>query len=175
MISDLSDCVPHLPAAQCKAVITCNQGVRGGRFIDLKPTVDAAVKNCPNVQHVFVAQRTTNPTPMGKLDIPLEEVILVLHSSYCAMEEVILSLSSGTSQWQSCNGIRLHCRQALLTDGSGELREPFCDVICHVKICYERSLYLSVLSSAIVTDKMKHLEVFCLQEQPVYSPVEQSA
>uniref|UniRef100_A0A8C7LQ73 Acetyl-coenzyme A synthetase n=1 Tax=Oncorhynchus mykiss TaxID=8022 RepID=A0A8C7LQ73_ONCMY len=73
--------------AQCKAVITCNQGVRGGRFIDLKPTVDAAVKNCPNVQHVFVAQRTTNPTPMGKLDIPLEEVILVLHSSYCAMEE----------------------------------------------------------------------------------------
>uniref|UniRef100_A0A8C7LKS3 Propionate--CoA ligase n=1 Tax=Oncorhynchus mykiss TaxID=8022 RepID=A0A8C7LKS3_ONCMY len=65
--------------AQCKAVITCNQGVRGGRFIDLKPTVDAAVKNCPNVQHVFVAQRTTNPTPMGKLDIPLEEYVFDYH------------------------------------------------------------------------------------------------
>uniref|UniRef100_A0A4W5PBZ5 Propionate--CoA ligase n=1 Tax=Hucho hucho TaxID=62062 RepID=A0A4W5PBZ5_9TELE len=90
--------------AQCKAVITCNQGVRGGRFIDLKPTVDAAVKNCPTVQHVFVAQRTTNPTPMGKLDIPLEEVILVLHTFYCAMEEVILSLSSGTSHTALLNG-----------------------------------------------------------------------
>uniref|UniRef100_A0A8C7CTZ9 Propionate--CoA ligase n=1 Tax=Oncorhynchus kisutch TaxID=8019 RepID=A0A8C7CTZ9_ONCKI len=65
--------------AQCKAVITCNQGVRGGRFIDLKPTVDAAVKNCPTVQHVFVAQRTSNPTPMGKLDIPLEEYVFDYH------------------------------------------------------------------------------------------------
>uniref|UniRef100_A0A673XM05 Propionate--CoA ligase n=1 Tax=Salmo trutta TaxID=8032 RepID=A0A673XM05_SALTR len=65
--------------AQCKAVITCNQGVRGGRFIDLKPTVDAAVKNCPTVQHVFVAQRTANPTPMGKLDIPLEEYVFDYH------------------------------------------------------------------------------------------------
>uniref|UniRef100_A0A8C7NCK6 Propionate--CoA ligase n=1 Tax=Oncorhynchus mykiss TaxID=8022 RepID=A0A8C7NCK6_ONCMY len=71
--------------AQCKAVITCNQGVRGGRFIDLKPTVDAAVKNCPNVQHVFVAQRTTNPTPMGKLDIPLEEA-MASESAQCAPE-----------------------------------------------------------------------------------------
>uniref|UniRef100_A0A6Q2Z9F0 Acetyl-coenzyme A synthetase n=1 Tax=Esox lucius TaxID=8010 RepID=A0A6Q2Z9F0_ESOLU len=61
--------------AQCKAVITCNQGVRGGRLIDLKPTVDTAVKNCPSVQHVFVAQRTTNPTPMGKVDILLEEAM----------------------------------------------------------------------------------------------------
>uniref|UniRef100_A0A8C7CSC3 acetate--CoA ligase n=1 Tax=Oncorhynchus kisutch TaxID=8019 RepID=A0A8C7CSC3_ONCKI len=71
--------------AQCKAVITCNQGVRGGRFIDLKPTVDAAVKNCPTVQHVFVAQRTSNPTPMGKLDIPLEEA-MASESAQCAPE-----------------------------------------------------------------------------------------
>uniref|UniRef100_A0A673XNA7 Propionate--CoA ligase n=1 Tax=Salmo trutta TaxID=8032 RepID=A0A673XNA7_SALTR len=71
--------------AQCKAVITCNQGVRGGRFIDLKPTVDAAVKNCPTVQHVFVAQRTANPTPMGKLDIPLEEA-MASESAQCAPE-----------------------------------------------------------------------------------------
>lgn len=61
--------------AQCKAVVTCNQGVRGGRVIDLKPTVDTAVKSCPSVQQVFVARRTSNPTPMGKLDIPLEEAM----------------------------------------------------------------------------------------------------
>lgn len=63
-------------AAQCKAVIICNQGVRGGRLIDLKPTVDAAVKSCPTVQHVFVSQRTEKPAVMGELDVPLEEVRL---------------------------------------------------------------------------------------------------
>uniref|UniRef100_A0A7N6BCR4 Propionate--CoA ligase n=1 Tax=Anabas testudineus TaxID=64144 RepID=A0A7N6BCR4_ANATE len=59
--------------AQCKAVITCNQGVRGGRLIHLKSTVDTAVKSCPTVQHVFVSQRTEKPAVMGELDVPLEE------------------------------------------------------------------------------------------------------
>ncbi|XP_012683010.2 LOW QUALITY PROTEIN: acetyl-coenzyme A synthetase 2-like, mitochondrial [Clupea harengus] len=71
--------------AQCKAVVTCNQGVRGGRVISLKPTVDAAVKSCPSVQHVFVAQRTTNTVPMGKLDIPLEEA-MAKESAECPPE-----------------------------------------------------------------------------------------
>ncbi|XP_030124745.4 acetyl-coenzyme A synthetase 2-like, mitochondrial [Taeniopygia guttata] len=57
----------------CKAVITYNQGVRGGRTIELKATVDEAVKNCPSIKHVFVAQRTDNKVQMGDLDIPLEE------------------------------------------------------------------------------------------------------
>uniref|UniRef100_A0A8P4G8P9 Propionate--CoA ligase n=1 Tax=Dicentrarchus labrax TaxID=13489 RepID=A0A8P4G8P9_DICLA len=59
--------------AQCKAVLTCNEGVRGGRLVKLKSTVDAAVKSCPTVQHVFVSQRTETPTVMGELDVPLEE------------------------------------------------------------------------------------------------------
>ncbi|XP_031960159.1 LOW QUALITY PROTEIN: acetyl-coenzyme A synthetase 2-like, mitochondrial [Corvus moneduloides] len=57
----------------CKAVITYNQGVRGGRIIELKTTVDEAVKNCPSIKHVFVAQRTDNKVQMGDRDIPLEE------------------------------------------------------------------------------------------------------
>ncbi|XP_059696766.1 acetyl-coenzyme A synthetase 2-like, mitochondrial isoform X2 [Haemorhous mexicanus] len=57
----------------CKAVITYNQGVRGGRTIELKATVDEAVKSCPSIQHVFVAQRTDNKVHMGDRDIPLEE------------------------------------------------------------------------------------------------------
>uniref|UniRef100_A0A3B5AEH8 Propionate--CoA ligase n=1 Tax=Stegastes partitus TaxID=144197 RepID=A0A3B5AEH8_9TELE len=61
--------------AGCKAVITCNQGVRGGRTIELKATVDAAVQNCATVQHVFVSQRTDRPTVMGPMDVPLEEVM----------------------------------------------------------------------------------------------------
>lgn len=67
-------------AAQCKAVVTCNQGVRGGRVIDLKPTVDAAVKSCPSVRHVFVSQRTEKPAVMGKLDVPLEQVRHLIHT-----------------------------------------------------------------------------------------------
>uniref|UniRef100_A0AAQ5ZN37 Acetyl-coenzyme A synthetase n=1 Tax=Amphiprion ocellaris TaxID=80972 RepID=A0AAQ5ZN37_AMPOC len=61
--------------AGCKAVITCNQGVRGGRTIELKTTVDTAVKTCPTIQHVFVSQRTDRLTAMGQMDIPLEEVM----------------------------------------------------------------------------------------------------
>uniref|UniRef100_A0A8C1W857 Acetyl-coenzyme A synthetase n=1 Tax=Cyprinus carpio TaxID=7962 RepID=A0A8C1W857_CYPCA len=71
--------------AQCKFVITCNQGVRGGRIFDLKSTVDKAVKSCPSIQHVFVAKRTNNSVPMGKLDISLDEV-MAGQSSVCAPE-----------------------------------------------------------------------------------------
>lgn len=67
-------CSP-VPAAQCKAVITCNQGLRGGRTIDLKGTVDKAVKSCPSVRCVFVSQRTDKAVAMGELDIFLEEVV----------------------------------------------------------------------------------------------------
>ena len=58
-------------------VVTCNQAVRGGRAIDLKTTVDAAVRTCSSVKHVFVAQRTSSPAPKGDLDVPLEEVSLL--------------------------------------------------------------------------------------------------
>ncbi|KAM4043221.1 acetyl-coenzyme A synthetase 2-like, mitochondrial [Anomaloglossus baeobatrachus] len=59
--------------ANCKAVFTFNQGLRGGRVTELKKTVDEAVKSCPSIKHVFVAQRTDNKVHMGNLDIPLEE------------------------------------------------------------------------------------------------------
>ncbi|XP_005754309.1 acetyl-coenzyme A synthetase 2-like, mitochondrial isoform X2 [Pundamilia nyererei] len=62
-------------SAGCKAVITFNEGVRGGRVIQLKATVDAAVKTCPSVQHVFVCQRTETPVVMGERDVQLEEAM----------------------------------------------------------------------------------------------------
>ncbi|KAM9465944.1 acetyl-coenzyme A synthetase 2-like, mitochondrial [Clarias gariepinus] len=71
--------------AECKVVITCNQGVRGGRVINLKATVDAAVKTCPSVKSVLVAQRTNQSVPMGKLDTPLEEA-MASESSVCPPE-----------------------------------------------------------------------------------------
>uniref|UniRef100_A0A8C5LKD7 Acetyl-coenzyme A synthetase n=1 Tax=Jaculus jaculus TaxID=51337 RepID=A0A8C5LKD7_JACJA len=59
--------------AKCKVIITSNQAVRGGRVVELKKIVDAAVKNCPTVQHVLVAHRTDTKVHMGDLDIPLEQ------------------------------------------------------------------------------------------------------
>ncbi|XP_043913666.1 acetyl-coenzyme A synthetase 2-like, mitochondrial [Protopterus annectens] len=60
---------------ECNAIITCNQGIRGGRLVELKKTVDEAVKNCPMVKCVFVAHRTENKVPMSDMDIPLEEAM----------------------------------------------------------------------------------------------------
>ncbi|KAJ3610934.1 hypothetical protein NHX12_023024, partial [Muraenolepis orangiensis] len=62
--------------AQCKLVVTCDQAVRGGRAIQLKSTVDAAVRTCPSVKHVLVEQRCPgSPAPWGDLDVPLEEAM----------------------------------------------------------------------------------------------------
>uniref|UniRef100_A0A8B9M6Y3 Acetyl-coenzyme A synthetase n=1 Tax=Accipiter nisus TaxID=211598 RepID=A0A8B9M6Y3_9AVES len=71
----------------CKAIITYNQGVRGGRIVQLKTTVDEAVKNCPSVKHVFVAQRTDNKVQMGDHDIPLEEE-MAKAASVCTPESM---------------------------------------------------------------------------------------
>lgn len=51
-----------------------NQGVRGGKVIELKKTVDTAVQSCPTVQQVFVAMRTENPVAMTARDVAMEEV-----------------------------------------------------------------------------------------------------
>ncbi|KAM3606603.1 uncharacterized protein V6R79_019490 [Siganus canaliculatus] len=71
--------------SESKAVITCNEGVRGGRVIDLKSTVDAAVKTCPSVRHVFVSQRTEKAAALGGRDIHLEQV-MAAQSPVCPAE-----------------------------------------------------------------------------------------
>lgn len=62
--------------AQSSTVITVNQGVRGGKVIELKKTVDAAVQSCPTVQQVLVAMRTENPVAMTARDVVMEEEML---------------------------------------------------------------------------------------------------
>ena len=65
----------NLCLAGAEVVITADQGVRGGKTIDLKRTVDEAVSKCSGVKHVFVMSRTGADVPMGKKDIPLEKVV----------------------------------------------------------------------------------------------------
>ncbi|MGE8500456.1 MAG: acetate--CoA ligase [Pseudomonas sp.] len=44
--------------ADCRTVITADEGVRGGKYIPLKANVDKALKSCPNVSTVIVIERT---------------------------------------------------------------------------------------------------------------------
>ncbi|XP_034518246.1 acetyl-coenzyme A synthetase 2-like, mitochondrial isoform X1 [Ailuropoda melanoleuca] len=76
----------HL-GAKCKVVITFNQGLRGGRVVELKKIVDEAVKQCPTVQHVLVAHRTDNKVHMGHRDIPLEQE-MAKEDPVCAPESM---------------------------------------------------------------------------------------
>ncbi len=59
--------------ARCRAVITADEGLRGGKLIPLKRTVDEAVMACPTVKHVFVVMSSEigpMPQPSGKIWIP---------------------------------------------------------------------------------------------------------
>ncbi|WP_236209560.1 acetate--CoA ligase [Pseudomonas tohonis] len=44
--------------ADCRAVITADEGVRGGKYVPLKQNVDKALKDCPDVSTVVVVERT---------------------------------------------------------------------------------------------------------------------
>jgi acetyl-CoA synthetase len=50
--------------AGCKVVFTSNEGLRGGRRIQLKATVDQAVEGLSVVEKVFVVRRTDKEVPM---------------------------------------------------------------------------------------------------------------
>ena len=43
--------------SDCTAVITANEGIRGGKLVPLKNNVDEALKDCPNVHSVIVVNR----------------------------------------------------------------------------------------------------------------------
>lgn len=44
--------------AQCKALITCDEGRRGGKTINIKKLCDEALQSCPSVKNVLVHRRT---------------------------------------------------------------------------------------------------------------------
>jgi acetyl-CoA synthetase len=50
--------------ARCKVVVTANEGLRGGRRVPLKRTVDRAVEGMDLVETVLVARRTDTDVPM---------------------------------------------------------------------------------------------------------------
>ena len=62
--------------AQAETVITADEGLRGGKTIPLKQTVDEAVCDCPCVKRVLVATRTGADVPMvSGRDYQLEDLM----------------------------------------------------------------------------------------------------
>lgn len=74
--------------ADCKLVITANEGIRGHKFIPLKENVDAALRECPNVHHVIVVKRTENLVPLNaERDVWYHDVISQVQGE-CPVEEM---------------------------------------------------------------------------------------
>ncbi|KAJ3515871.1 hypothetical protein NLJ89_g1483 [Agrocybe chaxingu] len=71
---------------KCKVLITSDEGRRGGKTIATKAIVDAALKECPLVEHVLVLKRTGNIVPWteGRDKWWHEEILKV--PNYCPPE-----------------------------------------------------------------------------------------
>ena len=83
-VYDISDCGIILLTASCRAIVTADQGVRGGKVIELKKTVDEAVNDCDCVQNVFMMSRTgAQVSWQHERDVKLEEVNIIDGCSYC--------------------------------------------------------------------------------------------
>ncbi|MEQ4720879.1 acetate--CoA ligase [Nonomuraea sp. B19D2] len=61
--------------ADAKLVITADGGYRRGNPSALKPTVDAAVAECPQVEHVLVVRRTGQDVATGDKDVWWHDVV----------------------------------------------------------------------------------------------------
>ncbi|WKD49507.1 acetate--CoA ligase [Microbulbifer spongiae] len=74
--------------ADCRLVITADEGVRGGKHIPLKANVDRALTDCPEVRRVIVVKRTGVPVDWdSKRDIWYAESVAGMDSE-CAPEIV---------------------------------------------------------------------------------------
>jgi acetyl-CoA synthetase len=71
--------------ADCRVVLTANEGLRGGKTIALKKIVDAAIAPLP-VRTVLVARRTQTAVPMqAGRDLDLADE-MARHRAYCPCE-----------------------------------------------------------------------------------------
>ena len=74
--------------ADCNYVITANEGIRGGKNIPLKDSVDEALKDCPNVKKSIVLKYTdTEISWNDEVDIWYHELV-DYQEDFCECEEM---------------------------------------------------------------------------------------
>ena len=74
--------------ADCNYVITANEGIRGGKNIPLKDSVDEALKDCPNVKKSIVLKYTdTEVSWNDEIDIWYHELV-DQQEDFCECEEM---------------------------------------------------------------------------------------
>ncbi|SFV57701.1 Acetyl-coenzyme A synthetase [hydrothermal vent metagenome] len=61
--------------AQCKVIITADEGIRGGKKIPLKNNVDVAISDCDCVEHIVVVEHTKGKIVWNKRDIKWTDVV----------------------------------------------------------------------------------------------------
>lgn len=68
-----------LHTGSCSVVFTSDEGIRGGKTIPLKATVDEALEGCESVRTVFVSKRTgAKVNFITGRDVLLEDVSYLL-------------------------------------------------------------------------------------------------
>lgn len=83
-------------------MITADQGVRGGKIIELKKTVVTAVAKCPSVSAILVSKRTGNTVVASALDVDLDEVSWYILKPYLAftIQCVAFILGDDKRKWR---------------------------------------------------------------------------
>jgi hypothetical protein len=81
--------------AECSVLLTTNQTTRGGKTINLKKTVDAALECCPTVKHIFVSSQENTELKLGKRDICVEKVCFALEQDPKTFGLVASSIGNG--------------------------------------------------------------------------------
>lgn len=74
--------------AEAQILITADGGYRRGKVLPLKPVADAAVANCPSIQHVIVVERTKNKIDWSEKRDVCYHTLTQAQSSTCPAEEM---------------------------------------------------------------------------------------
>jgi acetyl-CoA synthetase len=74
--------------AGCRLLITADEGRRGGRRVGLKANADAALEQCPSVEHVLVVTVTGATVPMRAGRDQTYETLMATASPECAPVEM---------------------------------------------------------------------------------------
>jgi len=78
----------RIQSAECTAIITSDESLRGGRVVPLKTNADKALEECPSINSCIVVRRTGGDIPMVEgRDVYYDE-ITAQQSTECAPESM---------------------------------------------------------------------------------------